>query len=171
MLKFFIPLGLMKNWVYYFLAAGLLATIPAIARADYLYHGSHTDNIEILEPRRRYRPGNEDAPPEAVYAARNPAYAAAHAFPWASSEGIDLYFDFNSEGQKFVVIEIPEHLMYRLAAPVFIYTVPEDSFTLCEHSNTGDDYRSLCPVICLEKMRFESAIKAILHYGGAILVR
>lgn len=58
-----------------------------------LYHGTLTDNIELLEPRLRYTPGEEEDSPAGIYATDDPAFAAAHAFPWSSLEGIDLHYE------------------------------------------------------------------------------
>lgn len=143
----------------------------SVLASSYLYHGSLTDGIQVLEPRQRYTPGNEESSPAGVYAASDPAYAAAHSFPWSSDEGIDLYFDRDENEMKYVVIEIPEKLVYRLDTPVFIYTVPAETFSLLECSCTGDDYRSLEKVECVDKIRFESVRKAILHYNGKIIIR
>lgn len=133
--------------------------------ADSLYHGSLTDSIEILEPNLRYTPGEEENSPAGIYASNDPAFAAAHAFPWSSDEGVDLYYD-----EEGLVLAVPPKLFCRLFNPVFIYEVPADTFELLQIPPQGRNYRSVEPVKCLSKMRFDNVIVAIQHYGGKFRV-
>ena len=48
-----------------------------MAVSAYLYHGTSVTNIDVLEPRKRYTPGNEKNSPECIYATDDPAFAAA----------------------------------------------------------------------------------------------
>jgi hypothetical protein len=42
-----------------------------------LYHGSQTDYIEILEPRKRYTPGEIENSPSAIYTSKEISMQAA----------------------------------------------------------------------------------------------
>lgn len=131
-----------------------------------LYHGSQTDNITTLEPRKRFIPGNDTAPPAAIYASDHPAYAAAHAFPWATAEGVNLYFD-----RQQVMLEIPKSLEERLNRPIFIYTVPANTFEPVASDAVGHNFRSVKPVTCLAKRRFETVIDAVTTFGGTVTIK
>jgi hypothetical protein len=128
-----------------------------------LYHGSPADNIETLEPRKGYVPGNDDAPPPAVYATDIPALAAAHAWRWSSNDGVDLYLD---EGR--VVLIVPKRLEERLKNPVFIYEVPAAKFQVVACDDFGHNFRTTEPVKCLAKRRFENVADAISSLGGRV---
>lgn len=130
------------------------------------FHGSHTDNIATLEPRYRYVPGGDTAPPPAVYATDIPAYAAAHAFPWSTDEGVDLYL---LEGR--VMLEVPKSLEGRLKEPIFIYTVPATTFSAVTSDEMGHNFRSTQPVQCIAKQRFESVTEAVTSLGGIVKVK
>lgn len=131
-----------------------------------LFHGSQTDNIKTLEPRKCFVPSNDTAPPAAVYASDDPAYAAAHAFPWVTAEGVNLYFD-----RKLVVLEIPKSIEERLKRPVFIYTVPADTFEPVASDAVGHNFRSVKPVTCLAERRFETVIDAVTTFGGTVTIK
>jgi hypothetical protein len=135
-----------------------------------LFHGSLTDHIETLEPRKRYTPGGEENSPSGIYASDDPAFAAAHAFPWSSVEGVDLYYEL--EGDKFEhVLEVPESLKTRLEQPIFIYEVSAKNFELLNISPAGHNYRSLEPTKCLGKKRFETVSGGIHSYGGIVKIK
>lgn len=131
-----------------------------------LFHGSQTDNIEMLVPQKRFVPGNDTAPPSAIYASDHPAYAAAHAFPWITSEGVNLYFD-----RKLVVLEVPKNIEERLKKPIFVYTVPADTFEIVASDAVGHNFRSIKPVRCLAKRRFETVIDAVTTFGGTVTIK
>jgi hypothetical protein len=131
-----------------------------------LFHGTQTDNIEFLEPRQRYVPGTDTAPRPAIYATDDPAYASAHAFPWATAEGVDLHFE-----QNRVVLVVPQALKDRLNKPIFIYTVPGDTFQTVFEDSLGHNFRSTERVKCLAKTRFETVIEAVASYGGTVIVK
>ncbi len=88
---------------------------------NYLYHGSTIQNLKVLEPRKRFTPG-EDFQEAVIYATPVPAYAAAHAFPWSSDEGFDLETNDNIE------LIVPSSRKERLGIPISIYKVSADSF-------------------------------------------
>lgn len=136
-----------------------------------LYHGSQADNIEMLEPRKRYTPGEIPNSP-AIYASDDPAFAAAHAFPWSSSEGIDLYYDHeDGDVKEHVVLEVPEHLLSRLEKPVFIYQVSSEKFESLNIPPYGHNYRSLEATKCIAKQRFDTVIEAIHYFGGTVKIK
>jgi hypothetical protein len=62
--------------------------VPRPEKPPILYHGTITPNIELFKPRKRYTPSSDSGP--RVYASGNPAFAAAHSFPWHSGEGVRL---------------------------------------------------------------------------------
>ena len=61
-----------------------------IEKPPFVYHGSSVEITE-LEPRERFTPA--EGVGSRVYASDLPAFAAAHAFPWHSGEGIELDID------------------------------------------------------------------------------
>jgi hypothetical protein len=130
------------------------------------YHGSQTDNIRTLEPRKRFVPSHETAPPAAIYASDHPAYAAAHAFHWTTAEGVRLYFD-----RLQVMLEVPKSLEERLHRPIFIYTVLADTFEPVASDRVGHNFRSVKPVNCLAKRRFETVIDAVTTFGGTVTIK
>ncbi len=131
-----------------------------------LFHGTQTDNIEILEPRKRYVPGNDAAPPPAIYATDDGAYASAHAFPWATAEGVDLHFE-----DSRVVLVVPKVLEERMNKPIFIYTVPADTFQEVTSDPVGHNFRSTESVKCLAKKRFETVTEAVTFFGGTVKLK
>lgn len=131
----------------------------------FFYHGSATDGIECLEPKLRYTPGNELASPPSVYASDLPAFAAAHSFPWSSSEGIQLYVEGTT-----VIMEISTKIYERLQRKVYIYTVDSSLFSRVESELTGHTFRATIPVECLEKQSFQSVVEAIEYYGGQVVI-
>jgi hypothetical protein len=134
--------------------------------ANILFHGTQTDNIEVLEPRERYVPGTDTAPRPAIYATDVAAYASAHAFPWATAEGVNLYFE-----QERVVLIVPKALEERLNKPIFIYEVPGDTFQPVTSDELGHNFRSVSPVKCLAKRRFETVTQAITFFGGTVTIK
>jgi len=131
-----------------------------------LFHGSQTDNIEMLEPRKRFVPGTDPSSPFAIYATDHPAYAAAHAFPWATAEGVNLYFN-----RQQVILEVPKAIEERLKGPIFIYTVPAQTFEVVASDALGHNFRSVKPVQCLAKRRFETVIEAVTSFGGTVTIQ
>lgn len=131
-----------------------------------LFHGTQTDNIHTLEPRNRYVPGGESASPPAVYATDLPAYAAAHAFPWSTDEGVDLYLE-----EERVILEVPKILEERLKKPIFIYTVPAQTFTAVTSDAMGHNFRSTRPVQCVAKQCFASVTEAVTSLGGVVRIK
>lgn len=58
-----------------------------------IYHGTTRKDLQVIKPFKRYTPGGEDVAdsiPPRIYATYNPAYAAAHSFPWSSDDGVDI---------------------------------------------------------------------------------
>lgn len=131
-----------------------------------LFHGSQTDNIEILEPRKRFVLGKDLSSPFAIYATDHPAYAAAHAFPWATTEGVNLYFN-----RQQVILEVPKAIEERLKKPIFIYTVPAETFEVVTCDALGHNFRSVKPVRCVAKRRFETVIEAVTSFGGTVTIQ
>ncbi len=131
-----------------------------------LFHGTQTDNIQTLEPRKRFVPGNDTVTPSAIYATDDPAYASAHAFPWVTAEGVDLYFEENK-----VVLEVPKNLEERLNKPIFIYEVAGTTFEAVTSDSLGHNFRSVQSVKCLSKRRFETVIEAVATFGGRVTIK
>lgn len=137
-------------------------------KPTYLYHGSITPNIDTLMPRKRYIPDNEKNTPECIYATDDPGFAAAHAFPWSSNEGIDLYYDEDEAKVARVHLEVPAKLFARLNQPVYIYKVNSSSFYWIKEDVLGKTYRSLERVKCLGCQRFSTVLEAIQTFGGKV---
>lgn len=131
-------------------------------KTEFVYHGSITGDIEEFEPRKRYVPGGADVPPR-VYATINPAFAAAHSFPWSSDEGIDLRI----EGDK-VTLCIPAQYKDRLNQPVFIYKIKGDLFSKTTEEATGETLHAEESVRPEEVQEFASVTEALEHFGGAV---
>jgi hypothetical protein len=85
----------------------------------YLYHGSATQNLKILEPRKRYTPSDEMG--ASIYATPSAAFAATHSFPWSTDEGVGLDVHGNH-----VVLTLPERMRPRLQVRVSIYKMSAD---------------------------------------------
>lgn len=128
-------------------------------KPKYLYHGSITADIEVLEPRRRYTPQGVDI--EAVYATPLPAYAVAHSFPWGSEEGFDL--DVISGVVNFVV---PNEYKDRLLVPVYVYKISSNTFEFTKDELVGYTYHSLSPVKVISVQQYPS-VKVALELLGA----
>lgn len=138
--------------------------------SPFLYHGSLTADINTLEPRLRYIPGNEESSPESIYATDDPAFAAAHSFPWSSDEGINLYYDEDIENERkpCVCLEIPAALFERLHQPVYIYKLESHNFSWIQEDVVGRTFRSFESVKCLSCQHFSTVVEAIQAFGGKV---
>lgn len=133
-----------------------------------LYHGTMAADIQELVPRQRYTPGIADGTgvPPAVYATDDPAYAAGHAFPWRSADGIDLGYEDDQ-----LILRVPVAEQGRLDQPIYVYALPPDSFeVLPDVTPLGRNFRSLVPVRPVGVEAFPSVRAAMAHYGGRIVV-
>lgn len=72
---------------------------------------------------------------------------------------------------EHVVLEVPRDLEERLNKPIFIYQVPAKSFELLNIPPYNHNYRSLEPVKCIAKQRFETVIEAITYFGGTVKIK
>lgn len=128
----------------------------------HLYHGSTTQNLKTLEPRKRYVPaGKIDY--EAIYATPLPAYAAVHSFPWSSEEGIGLEIK-----DEKVILDIPEKLKNRLNVPISIYKVSAEGFEHTKEEEMGLTWHTIKSVKVLKEEKYESVESAIYELGGEI---
>lgn len=125
----------------------------------YLYHGSVTQHIHTLEPRKRYTPQGK-IEYSAVYATPLPGYAVTHSFPWSSDEGVKL-----SVTDSGIYMSIPHSIRERLAVPISIYTVSSEGFEHTKEEVTGHTWHSTHPVRVLEEVKFESVSAALTHFG------
>lgn len=126
---------------------------------NYLYHGSTTQNLKILEPRRRYTPqGKIDH--AAIYATPLPGYAATHSFPWSSDEGVDLDVDENK-----ISFSIPKILMERLQTPISIYKISNENFEHTQEELSGYTWHTTQPVEILEEKQYESVEMALKEFN------
>ena len=128
---------------------------------DYLYHGSVTPNIKILEPRKRYTPQGINL--SAIYATPLPAFAAAHAFPWSTDEGIDLDV---VDGK--VILIVPEKIKERLGVQAYIYKVSAEKFEHTKDDVTGYTYHTISPTEVISVEEFETIEQAIQKLGGEV---
>jgi hypothetical protein len=131
---------------------------------EILYHGSTTKYIDVFEPQKRFTPGEAVVEPR-IYATDLPVFAAMHAFPWSSDEGIDIMFDTTG-----ATLKIPEKYITRLEQPVYIYRLPKDNFIQTPEEKTDHTFHSLNPVQPLGVLGFESVTQAIQHYKGHIVI-
>lgn len=136
-----------------------------------LYHGSINAGINVLEPKKRFTPGNETDSPEAIYASDDPAFAAAHGFPWSSTEGVDLYYDKDENGRKCVHLEVPQSILSRLIQGISVYTVKCEGFKRVDADVAGKSFRSLMATKCLAEKRFKTVIEAVEYFGGKVMIK
>ncbi len=126
---------------------------------DYLYHGSTTQNIKTLEPRKRYTPqGRIDY--KAIYATPLPGFAATHSFPWSSDEGVGL-----DVGDVKIFFTIPEKLRERLQVPISIYKVSSENFKDTVEEVTGYTRHTTQPTEVLEEKQYTSVEAALTELG------
>jgi len=134
----------------------------------HVYHGTTKQKLEIIKPFKRYTPGGEDIAgriPPRIYATYNPAYAAAHSFPWSSEDG----FDIKVEGSNIALV-VPRGKAQILEQPICIYTVPDDSFTFTLEEETGLTCHSEFEITPIDCQCFLNVTEALKHYGGAIQI-
>lgn len=132
---------------------------------DYLYHGSTTQNIKILEPRHRYSPAGE-IEYEAIYATPLKAYAVAHSFPWSSDEGVDLDV-VNGE----VLFTVPEDFRERLQIPISIYTISAENFEHTKEEETGYTWHTTKPIPVIEEEKIQTVEDALRKYGVKLMYK
>lgn len=135
-------------------------------KPSFFYHGSVTPDIAELEPRRRYTPGAYEGKEilKSVYAGDDPAYCAAHAFPWGSDEGFELDFENGK-----VVLSVPEQFKERLSVRVYVYKLPGEPFELLkEVKPIGHNFATQEKVKPLAVEEFNSVEEAVNHYGGEV---
>jgi uncharacterized protein len=131
-----------------------------------LYHASPVGQLELLTPHRRFTPGSDHESRPAIYASDHPAYAAAHAFTWSTSDGVQLFFD----GPKPVLI-VPERLRERLLRPAYVYSVPYSSFELLHGVPPfGRNFRSYASIVPLGVDAFDTVVDAVEGLGGTVVV-
>lgn len=131
----------------------------------HLYHGSVTQNIKILEPRKRYTPqGKIDY--SAIYATPVPGYAIAHSFPWSSDEGVGLDVKDGT-----VYISIPHQIKERLKSPVSLYEVSSESFEHTKEETTGYTWHATNPVVVHKEIKFQSVEDALKHFDVQVMYK
>ena len=128
---------------------------------NYLYHGSTTQNLKTLEPRKRHTPyGEMNA---SIYATPSAAFAATHSFLWTTDEGVNL----NVHGDH-IVLTLPESMKERLQVPVSIYKLEDTGFEHTVKESTGYTWHIEQPVEILEEIKYESVEDAIVISGGEV---
>ncbi len=141
-------------------------SIESKEKPAFLYHGTTSFDVKKFEPRRRSTPGiyMDQEVPEAIYAGDDPAYCAAHSFPWSSNEGFQLGF---IDGK--VVFIVPDELKDRLNVKVYVYKMPSDAFEeLGDVEPKGHNFWSKQIVTPTSYEEFNSVSEAIEHYGGEV---
>lgn len=98
-----------------------------------------------------------------MYAGDCPAFAAAHAFPWATEEG----FELSVEGDK-VLFRVPEEFHNRLKVPVHIYKISGEGFSKTAGEGTGHTFHVNHEVAPVSVESFDNVQAAIEHYGGVV---
>jgi hypothetical protein len=128
----------------------------------YLYHGSTTQGLKILEPGKRYTPqGKIDY--EAIYATTIPAFAAVHSFPWSTDEGVGL--DVND---MKVDISVPFGIRGRLQVPISIYTISSENFEHTREEVSGYTWHSTSTTEVIEETKYESVEIALRELGARL---
>jgi hypothetical protein len=132
----------------------------------FLYHGSITPNLTILEPKKRYTPGTLGKNiPTAVYAGDDPVYCIGHAIPWSSSEGFDLVY--NDAG--ICVFTVPKDKKELLNQKVYLYTLSAKDFRLLpDVSPIGHNFWTHKKVKVLKVEEFENVFVAYKKFNGLI---
>jgi hypothetical protein len=129
---------------------------------EFLYHGSTTPGIKILEPRKRFTP-SEGIEFSAIYATSLPIIGAVHSFPWTSDEGIDF-----GMGDGKVTLTVPKALKDGLEQPISIYKVLAKNFQHTTEEETGYTWHATEPIVVLEEKKYANVIEAFRELGGAI---
>ncbi len=129
---------------------------------EYLYHGSTTQGIKLLEPRKRFTPaGAIDY--SAIYASSSPAFAICHSFPWSSDEGIDIEI---KDGRMQLLV--PSQLRDRLNTPISLYKILSVGFERTQEEETGYTWHTTASVPVIEEARYESVFEALEKNGGKV---
>jgi ABC-type dipeptide/oligopeptide/nickel transport system ATPase component len=133
--------------------------IETICFSPYLYHGSTTSGIKVLEPSHRYSPAGK-IEYNAIYATPMKAYAAAHSFPWSSDEGVNLDV---VEGK--VIFAVPQNFRERLQVPISIYKVSLENFVHTKEEETGRTWHTTQATPVLEEEKYKSVAIALQKLG------
>lgn len=129
---------------------------------NYLYHGSATQNLKTLEPRKRHTPyGEMNA---SIYATPSPAFAATHSFAWTTDEGVNL----NVHGEH-IVLTLSETMKERLQIPISIYKIPAKDFEHTVKESTGYTWHTEQNVEIIEEVKYNSVEEAIKETGGEVV--
>lgn len=128
----------------------------------FLYHGSTTQNLKILEPRKRYTPAGK-IEYAAIYATPLIPFAIAHSFPWSSDDGIGL--DVIKDN---ISISVPKNLKDRLQVPISIYKISNEGFELTKEEETGYTWHSINPTKVIEEIKFSSVEEALKQLGSKL---
>ena len=129
-----------------------------------LYHGSTTQGLATLEPRKRYTPaGKIDF--AAIYASPNSAFAAMHSFPWSSDEGFDITID----GDQMTLV-VPAKQAERLNVPISIYKISANGFQATKEETTGETWHTTKSVRVLEETKYTNVREALKTLGAEIRV-
>ncbi len=134
----------------------------------HIYHGTIVQNLQVLEPHKRYTPGGEvagESIPARVYASYNKAYAVAHSFPWSSDEGIDIQVH-----DEVVELLIPRGKEKVLDQEICIYALPDDTFVHTKEEATGLTYHSEVAVPVRDCECFLNVREAMEKCGGKVMV-
>lgn len=122
---------------------------------EYLYHGSTTQNLKNLEPRKRFTP-NGEINYSAIYATPSMAFAVAHSFPWSTNEGFDLSIE---DGEIFFTV--PSAFRERLNVPISIYKLSSADFQQTKEESTGYTWHTTKDALVLEEIKYESVLDAL----------
>jgi hypothetical protein len=122
---------------------------------QYLYHGSTTQNLKNLEPRKRFTP-NGEIDYSAIYATPSPAFAITHSFPWSTNEGFDLSIE---DGEIF--FSVPSNFRERLNVQISIYKLPSEGFQQTKEESTGYTWHATKDTLVLEEVKYESVLEAL----------
>lgn len=133
-------------------------------KPTHLYHGSVTQNIRTLEPKKRYVPKSGLIDYEAIYASHSPAFAVAHSFPWSTDEGVNLEIISNK-----IILTVPKELQERLEAPMSLYKILGHYFEHTVAEGTGYTWHSTQSAPILEETHYPSVSEALEKSGAELI--
>lgn len=133
-----------------------------------IYHGTIIQGLKVIKPFKRFTPGGPelaDQIPPRIYATYNPAFAAAHSFPWSSDDGVDIVVE-----DGVVTVVVPHDKQQVLRQEICIYTLPDSSFVFTEEEEMGLTYHSTEEVASLSCKCFDSVKEAMSELGGNVKI-
>ncbi len=127
-----------------------------------LYHGSSTQNLKIIEPRRKTYVHKTDPP--RVFVTTDESFAACFTFYWADQEGFDLGNINNGPW----ILKVPKKFKNRLTKPCSIYIVEPGNYKQVKNM-LKQEYFSTKPIKVLEEIKYRTALDAMKTNGVKVI--